>query len=76
MLYFRAQQRPMALALTLYIGLTGLALGVERVESKLKIVLGRLARIDGAVRELADRSVHATRPPMTHERRLIAGMGV
>src|SRR6516162_3216905 len=62
-------QPPAFVRLALYICLAGLALGVERVEGKLEIVLGGLARIDGAVRELADRSVHATRPPMTHERR-------
>jgi hypothetical protein len=36
-------QPPAFVRLTLDIGLTGLALGVERVESKLKIVLGRLS---------------------------------
>src|SRR5207244_10970976 len=50
----------------LYICLTGLALGIERLEGKLKIVLGRCARIDGAARELADGSVHATGIPLTH----------
>src|SRR5262245_1912981 len=38
-------QAPAFVCLTLDIGLTGLALGIERVEGKLKIVLGRLARI-------------------------------
>ena len=41
---------PAFVRLALYICLTGLALGVERVEGKLKIVLGRLARIDGTAR--------------------------
>src|SRR5437870_1805254 len=56
-------QPPAVVRLTLYICLAGLALGVERVEGKLKIVLGRLARIDGTARELADGSVHATENP-------------
>ena len=44
--------------LTLYICLTGLALGIERVEGKVEVMLGRLAGIDGAARELADASIH------------------
>jgi hypothetical protein len=52
-------QPPAFVRLALYIGLAGLALGIERVEGKLEIVLGRFARIDGAARELADGSVHA-----------------
>src|SRR3981081_2493081 len=57
-------QPPAFVRLTLYICLTGLALGIERVEGKLKIVLGRLTRIDGAARGLADGSVHATEIPL------------
>src|SRR5262245_24890373 len=56
-------QPPAVVRLALYICLTGLALGIERVEGKLKIVLGRFARIDGTARELADGSVHATERP-------------
>src|SRR5262252_1800441 len=56
-------QPPAFVRLALYICLASLALSIERVEGKLEIVLGRLARIDGAARELADRSVHATDIP-------------
>jgi hypothetical protein len=56
-------QPPAFVRLTPYICLTGLALGIERVEGKLKIVLGGLARIDRAARELADEVVHATESP-------------
>ena len=38
--------------MALYTGLAGLALGVERIEGKIQVVLGRLASIDGAAREL------------------------
>src|SRR5206468_6498828 len=56
-------QPPALVRLALDICLTGLALGIERVEGKLEIVLSRLTRIDGAARELADGSVHATDIP-------------
>src|SRR5262249_24124310 len=56
-------QPPAVVRLALYICLAGLPLGVERVEGKLKIGLGGFARIDGAARELADGSVHATERP-------------
>jgi len=57
-----AGNRPPAfLRLTLYIGLTGLALGIERVEGKVKIVLCRFARIDGTARELGNGVIHATK---------------
>jgi uncharacterized protein YciI len=56
-------QPPALVRLTPDIGLTGLALGVERVEGKLKIVLARLARIDGAARELANGYVHGVESP-------------
>src|SRR5262249_52597085 len=56
-------QPPALVRLTLYIGLAGLALGIERVEGKLKIVLARFAGIDGAARELADGSVHGIEVP-------------
>ena len=45
-----ADQPPAFVRLALYICLAGLALGVERVEGKLEIVLGRFARIDGTAR--------------------------
>ena len=56
-------QPPPFVRLALYICLTGLALGIERVEGQLEIVLDRLTRIDGTARELADGSVHATDIP-------------
>jgi hypothetical protein len=56
-------QAPAFVRLALYICLTGLALGIERVEGQLEIVLGRLTRIDGTARELPDGSVHATDIP-------------
>jgi hypothetical protein len=40
--------------LTLYICLAGLALGIERVEFQVEVMLGRFAGIDGTARELAD----------------------
>src|SRR5947207_3466839 len=52
-------QPPAFVRLALYICLAGLALGMERVEGKLKIVLGRFARIDRTARALAEGSVHA-----------------
>ena len=54
---------PAFVRLALDIGLTGLALGVERVEGEVEVMLCRLARIDGAARELANGSVHATENP-------------
>src|SRR6266446_77105 len=60
-----AGDRPPAFVrLTLYICLTGLALGVERGEGKVEVMLARLAGIDGAARELADGPVHATGIPI------------
>src|SRR4029077_8681741 len=56
-------QPPAFVRLTPYVGLTGLALGIERVECKFKIVLGRLARIDGAAGELDNGCVHGGREP-------------
>ena len=56
-------QPPAFVRLTLYICLTGLALGIERVEGKVEVMLGRLAGIDGAARELADGSIHAIEIP-------------
>src|SRR5215208_6672961 len=52
---------PALLRLALDIGLTGLALGIERVERKVEVMLGRLAGIDGAATKLADGPVHAAR---------------
>jgi hypothetical protein len=48
--------------LTLDIGLTGLALGVERIECKIEVMLGRLAGVDGATGKLADEPVHVAGP--------------
>jgi hypothetical protein len=44
-------QPPALVRLTLYIGLTGLALGIERAEGKIEVMLARLAGIDRAARE-------------------------
>ncbi len=41
-------QPPALLGLTLDIGLAGLPLGVEGIEFEVEIMLGRLARVDGA----------------------------
>src|SRR3984893_2531841 len=41
-------ERPALVGLALDIGLAGLALRIERVEGKIEIMLGRLARVDGA----------------------------
>ena len=56
-------QPPAFVRLTPDIGLARLALGIERVEGKLEIVLGRLARIDRAARELANGCVHGVESP-------------
>src|SRR5207237_629323 len=58
-------QPPALVRLALDIGLTGLALGIERAEGKVEVMLARLAGIDRAARELADGAVHATEP-ITH----------
>jgi hypothetical protein len=43
--------KPPAFArLALDVGLTGLALGVERAEGEIEVMLGRLAGVDGAAR--------------------------
>src|SRR5262249_42569776 len=54
---------PAVVRLALYICLAGLALGVERVEGKLEIVLGRFERIDGTARDLSVGSGLATDMP-------------
>src|SRR6516225_2960249 len=51
-------QTPAFVRLTLYIGLAGLALGIERGEGKVEVMLARLAGIDGAARVLADGPIH------------------
>src|SRR5260370_39232671 len=68
--------------LALYIGLAGLALGIERIEGKIEVMLARLTGIDGAARELADGFVHVAEIPLctgerigwhdTHARRRVA----
>src|SRR6266576_988007 len=69
-----AGDRPPALVrLTLDVGLAGLALGIERVEGKLKIVLCRFARIDGTAGELANGFVHATEHPWRMRSGSLAG---
>src|SRR6516164_5019821 len=52
---------PAFLRLALDIGLTGFALGVERGEGQIEIMFGRLAGVDGAAQQLAQRPVHAAR---------------
>src|SRR4029453_7229072 len=54
-------QPPALVRLTLYIGLAGLALGIERAEGKVEVMLARLARIDRTARALADGAVHVLR---------------
>src|SRR6266545_365575 len=44
---------PALVGLTLDVGLAGLPLGIERVELKVKIMLGRLASVDRAAKELS-----------------------
>ena len=56
-------QAPAFVRLTPDIGLAGLALGVERAEGKVEVMLARLAGIDRTARELADGAVHATESP-------------
>jgi hypothetical protein len=48
---------PAFVRLALYVCLTGLALGVERGEGKVEVMLARLAGVDGAAREL-DGPIH------------------
>ena len=42
----------------IYVGLAGLTLGVERVELKIEVMLGRFARVDRAPEELSARFIH------------------
>ena len=58
-----AMSRQPSLRLARDIGLTGLALGVQRGEGEIEVMLRRLAGVDGAARELANGSVHATENP-------------
>src|SRR5258706_12265764 len=44
--------------LTLYICLAGLALGIERIELEVEVMLRRFPGINRAARELFDRCVH------------------
>jgi hypothetical protein len=46
-------QPPALMGLALDIGLAGLALGVERIELEVEIMLGRFARVDGAAEQLS-----------------------
>src|SRR5215211_5200659 len=52
---------PALLRLAVDVSLTGPALGIERVERKVEVMLGRLAGINGAATKLADGPVHAAR---------------
>src|SRR5262249_36911443 len=55
---------PAFVPLALYVCLTGLALGVERGEGKVEVMLARLAGVDGAARE---RCLPARRGKMLHD---------
>jgi hypothetical protein len=52
------------------IGLAGLALGVERVEGEIEVVLGRFARVDGAAQRLWDSDLHGAASRLRNELRL------
>ena len=65
-------QDPAFMRLALDIGLTGLPLGVERVEGQIQIVLGRLARVDRAALAFGSDLLHG-RPPATPDTGLQAG---
>jgi len=51
--------------LALDIGLAGLALGIERVEFEIEIVLGRFAGVDRAALGLGNDGLHGLRSPST-----------
>jgi hypothetical protein len=55
-------QYPAFVRLALDIGLTGLPLGVQRVEGQIQIVLGRLARVDRAALAFGSDSLHGPPP--------------
>src|SRR6266404_2898941 len=52
-------QAPALVRLTLYIRLTGLTLGIERIELEVEVMLGRLAGIDRASEHLLWGAIHA-----------------
>ena len=52
------QGPPTLRGLTLYIGLAGIALGIERVELQFQAMLGRFAGVDGAADRLNRVSGH------------------
>jgi hypothetical protein len=52
-------QAPALMRLTLYICLTGLPLGVERVELQVEVMFGRLAGVDRAPEDLLRGAIHA-----------------
>jgi hypothetical protein len=52
---------PSLRGLTLYIGFTGIALDVERVELQFQTMLGGFARIDGAADRFCHTSGHGDR---------------
>src|SRR5262249_54819452 len=49
---------PALMCLALDVGLTGLALGIERVEFEVEIMLGRLAGVDRAAKDLSFGRLH------------------
>src|SRR5271157_1539564 len=55
-------QSPAFMRLALDIGLTGLPLGVKRVEGQIQIVLGRLARVDRAALAFGSDCLHGPPP--------------
>src|SRR5271166_5258493 len=60
---FVADEPPAFMRLALDIGLASFALGVERVEGEIEIVLGRFARVDRAALRLRGDRLHATPLP-------------
>ena len=59
-------QAPALMRLALDVGLAGLALGIERVEFEIEIMLGRFAGVDRAAKELSFDRLHRLR---SHHRR-------
>src|SRR5262249_42228326 len=52
------QRSPSFMGLTLYIGLTGFPLGIERIELLLEPLLGRFTGVDRAPNDLPSRAAH------------------
>ena len=52
------QQAPALMGLALHIGLAGFALGIERVEGEVEVMLGRFAGVDGAAQRPGHARLH------------------